>query len=137
MDLEQEEALAQEERNVLQEEALSDGEQPQMEPEFVPEEQEVQQSNPNEFVEEPLMDLEQEQALLQEEELMKAGYLADEEPVMEPMEPEAKKSLLSFEPAQEQLPMESVIGEEEPIRQKRALPEMNPKRSDASKTSKC
>uniref|UniRef100_A0A8B9LLY1 C-type lectin domain-containing protein n=1 Tax=Astyanax mexicanus TaxID=7994 RepID=A0A8B9LLY1_ASTMX len=104
MGLEPQEALAEEERNILQEEELLDAvEPPLMELDAVPEPHEVHQRNPNEFIEEPAMELQPEETFVEDED-----NFMQEEALME--NPEAALyPALEYEPSQDELLMQHQI----------------------------
>uniref|UniRef100_A0A3B1JZ91 Trichohyalin-like n=1 Tax=Astyanax mexicanus TaxID=7994 RepID=A0A3B1JZ91_ASTMX len=104
MGLEPQEALAEEERNILQEEELLDAvEPPLMELDAVPEPHEVHQRNPNEFIEEPAMELQPEETFVEDED-----NFMQEEALME--NPEAALyPALEYELSQDKLLMQHQI----------------------------
>ncbi|XP_072542262.1 uncharacterized protein [Salminus brasiliensis] len=84
MGLKPEETLETEDRNIVQEEALLDAaEAPVMDLDPILETQEVHQMNPNELVEEPVVELEPEETFVEDE-----GNVMQEETSMEGEEPE-------------------------------------------------
>lgn len=122
MGMEPQEALAEEERNLLQEEELLDAvEPPLIKLDAVPEPHEVHQRNPNEFMVEPVMVsqpegtfIEDEDNFMQEEALMKTQEEAERPPmqVFSKLEPEYHTALdpaLEYEPSQDELLMQHQI----------------------------